>query len=68
MEYLYDNLWLILSAGLWSLVWTGWALWIAARKKQKVWFIALLILNTLGILEILYIFIFSKKRRKEIKE
>ena len=68
MEYLYENLWLTLSAILWTLVWTGWALWIAARKKQKVWFIVLLILNTLGILEIFYIFFFSKERKKEIKE
>lgn len=45
---------------LWALPWKGYALWIAARKEQKIWFIAILLLNTLGILEILYIFIFSK--------
>jgi hypothetical protein len=41
--------------------WKGWALWIAARREQKVWFVALLILNTIGILEIFYIFYFSKQ-------
>jgi len=45
---------------IWSLVWKGIALWIAARKKSLVWFILLLVVNTLGILEILYIFLFSK--------
>lgn len=46
---------------LWSIFWKGWALWVAARKTQKVWFVFLLVLNTLGILEILYLFVFSKK-------
>jgi hypothetical protein len=46
---------------LWSLVWKGWALWIAVKRDSKFWFVLLLVLNTVGILEILYIFHFSKK-------
>jgi uncharacterized membrane protein YiaA len=46
---------------LWSLPWKGIALWKAAQRKEKGWFIAILVLNTLAILEILYIFVFSKK-------
>jgi len=52
---------LVAVVAIWSLFWKGWALWIAARSGSKKWFVVLLILNTLGILEILYIFIFSKK-------
>ena len=52
-------LFLILVA--WTLVWKGMALWKAAREGHKGWFVALLIINTMGILEILYIYIFSKK-------
>lgn len=48
---------------LWDLFWRGIALWKAARESQKYWFIALLILNTAGILPILYIFIFKKGRK-----
>ena len=44
---------------VWSLLWKGWALWKAARRSQKIWFIILLIVNTVGILDILYVFIFS---------
>jgi cytoskeletal protein RodZ len=44
---------------LWSLAWKGFALWIAAKEGKKIWFIFILVLNTLGILEILYIFVFS---------
>jgi hypothetical protein len=47
---------------VWSLVWKGLALWKAAREGEKWWFVALLIINTMGILEILYIYVFAKKK------
>jgi hypothetical protein len=50
----------------WSAVWKGLALWKVAQAKQKAWFVVMLIVNTLGILEILYLFIFSKMK-KEVK-
>lgn len=39
----------------WELTWKGFALWRAARRGEQVWFIAILILNTLGILPIIYL-------------
>ena len=48
----------------WEMAWKGWALWIAGGKKDKLWFIGLFILNTVGILPILYIFWLSKKKTK----
>jgi len=45
---------------VWSLVWKGIALWKSAKKGHLVWFIVLLLVHTVGILEILYIFLFSK--------
>ena len=59
-----QNQYLILLITIWTLPWKGYALWIASKKKQKIWFIVLLTLNTLAILEILYIFIFSKQNKK----
>jgi uncharacterized membrane protein len=52
----------ILALVVWSLVWKGLALWISARKGDKVWFLILLVLNLMGIPEILYIYFFSKSR------
>lgn len=52
---------------VWSLAWKGVALWKAARRGEKDWFIALLVINTIGILEILYLYVFSKKIKEEIK-
>jgi methionyl-tRNA synthetase len=45
----------------WSIVWKGMALWKSARKGSKVWFVVLLLVNTVGILDILYLYVFSKK-------
>ncbi|MCX6745343.1 MAG: DUF5652 family protein [Candidatus Parcubacteria bacterium] len=47
---------------LWSLAWKGIALWQAARREAKGWYVVLLILNTLGILEIIYIFLIAKNQ------
>ena len=55
-------LWTLIVLAVWSLAWKIPALWISARKKQLVWFIVLILVNTAGILEILYIFIFSKMK------
>jgi len=54
---------------IWSVIWKAFALWKSARLNHKAWFIVLLIVNTVGILEILYIFVFSKccKKEKKIK-
>jgi len=48
----------------WSLFWKGIALWRAAQYSQRNWFVVILVLNsiTLGILEIIYLFRFAKKR------
>ena len=56
---------LLLLAVAWSAPWKGIALWRASRNGSLIWFIVLLVVNTLGILEIIYIFGFSQK--KEVK-
>jgi hypothetical protein len=60
--FLTQNIWWILILALWGLGWKGWSLWIAAQKSQKVWFVVLLLVNTAGILDIFYIFYFSKQK------
>ncbi len=56
--------WIFLGAlAVWSLFWKGLALWRSAHLGSKKWFIAILILNTVGILEILYLFVFSKRAK-----
>lgn len=49
---------------LWSLVWKGLALWKAGRNNQLGWFVALLVVNTLGLLEIFYLLVYHYKPRR----
>jgi hypothetical protein len=57
---------ILLLLSIWALVWKGFALWKASKNNSISWFVVLLALNTLGILEIVYIFFFSKKNKPVI--
>jgi methionyl-tRNA synthetase len=46
---------------IWSVVWKGLALWRAARLRQAGWYIALLVINTVGIFEIIYLLATNKR-------
>jgi uncharacterized membrane protein YagU involved in acid resistance len=71
------SLWILIVIVIWSAIWKLLALWKSARKGHTVWFILLALINTVGILEILYIYIFSemksnnfrnKKSKKRVKK
>jgi methionyl-tRNA synthetase len=47
----------------WLLPWKGVALWKTAKNSHKKWFIAIFLLNTFSVLEILYIFVFAKRKK-----
>ena len=53
---------------LWVLPWKGYALWLSARNTHKWWFIILLLVNTLAILDIIYIFTVGKKKKERLDE
>ena len=53
------SIWLLCALVIWSLTWKLIALWKSARKGSIVWFIVLAIFNTVGVLPIIYIFVFS---------
>jgi hypothetical protein len=59
------SLWILAVVVVWSIAWKLIALWKAARKKSLVWFIILAFVNTIGILEILYVYIFSEMNLKK---
>ncbi len=64
----FINSWALFPIIIWTLFWKGCSLWIAGKKDQKWWFLALLVLNTAGILEIVYIFFIAKKKWSDIRE
>ncbi len=66
-EQLGIPIFLLVIILIWSGIWKVLALWKAARKGSVAWFIVLALVNTMGILEILYIFVFSECCNKKTK-
>jgi hypothetical protein len=52
----------VVVLAIWDGVWKLIALWKSARNGQLAWFVFLAILNTAGILPILYLWLFQKKQ------
>jgi hypothetical protein len=46
----------LLAIVAWGIFWKGLALWHSAQRGQAWWFVIMLLLNTAGILEIIYLF------------
>jgi len=66
--YFSQNYIVLVVLVVWTLLWKGYALWTSAKHNQKKWFVVLLVLNTVGILEIFYIFYIMKKSRADVKK
>jgi methionyl-tRNA synthetase len=62
VTFLSTHQWILILAAVWTIPWKGMALWRAAGNRSVAWFVILLIVNTLGILDIVYIFAFSGKK------
>lgn len=56
-----STLTLLIVLLIWDGIWRGIGLWHAARNRQIVWFVCILICNTVGILPIIYLVFFRKK-------
>lgn len=50
---------------VWDLVWRGLALWRAGRNNQLAWFVVLLVVNTVGILPIVYLLISKPEKAND---
>jgi hypothetical protein len=51
---------------VWSAFWKGLALWHSARRGQPWWFVIFVFVNTLGILELIYLFGIAKLHANEL--
>lgn len=47
-----------------DLVLKGFALWRAARNKHRAWFIAVLVINSVGVLPLIYLLMVRKEKRE----
>ncbi len=64
-NFITTNIWLIYLLIAWETAWTGIAMWKSVKNKHLVWFIVFLVINLIGIPEIIYIIIDSNKKRKK---
>ena len=57
---------------IWTVVWKAVAAWKAARKGHLVWFVVFFVVNTIGILPIIYLTWFQgvdyKKGKKRVRK
>ncbi len=64
MEVIRNFAALIALVIVWDIIWKAIALWHSARKGEKIWFVLLLITNTLGVLPIVYLSFFKNSKNK----
>jgi len=55
---------LFVLLAIWTTVIKAFALWHSARNGQTFWFVALLVVNSLGVLELVYLLAFRKDKRE----
>ena len=58
--------WWLYPALVWTLFWKGIAMWKSARNNQTVWFVVSLVINTLGVLPIVYLLWFQQDWNKKV--
>jgi len=68
-QHLLSNLpWfipVIIIVAIWDSVWKFIAMWKAGRNNHLAWFICIALINTIGILPIIYILIQRKKTSRQ---
>ncbi|MBN3032864.1 MAG: hypothetical protein JW873_02095 [Candidatus Saganbacteria bacterium] len=63
-QYMIQFVALLVVLVIWTLTWKGIALWRSARNNQLPWFVVLLFINILGLLEIIYLAFFQRDKNK----
>jgi len=61
LKSLASHPWL-LALVAWEMLWKGLAMWKSARRDEPLWFIAVFVLNTAGLLPMIYVVFFARRR------
>ncbi len=57
-----NNIFLMILV-IWEIVWKGLALWFASKNNQKIWYVAILLINSIGIIPLVYLVFFRKDKK-----
>jgi len=67
LQNLLSNQYILIGLAVWELAWKGLALWKAAKAGQKIFFVAILVINTIGLLPIAYLVYRKVLEKKSLK-
>lgn len=56
----------IIPLAIWTIFWKSLALWHAARRGSVIWFMLLMLVNTAGILEIIFLIVAGKLNASQL--
>jgi len=59
---------LLIPLLIWEVIWKAIGMWKSARNNQLAWFIFILIINSAGILPIIYLIFFQKSKKSKRKK
>ena len=65
VELLFWSVLAICVCAVWEIVWKAIALWKAARNNHLGWFVCIAVINSAGILPIIYILMQKKMKNIE---
>jgi len=68
LQFVESHTMLFVLLFVWSLFWKGVALWKSARLSHKWWFLIILVVNSVGIVDIIYIYFIARRYKVESKE
>ena len=58
-------MWLLLPLAILDIALKGWGMWRAARMGKTGWFVALLVINSLGILPAIFLMLTNEEYEKK---
>ena len=61
---IYFLIFLLMILAVWDGIWKGIAMWRAGRNNQLNWFIPIMMFNTIGILPIIYLKYYQRRRKR----
>ncbi len=67
LEQLGPLLWVLIPLALFDLALKAWGMWRAARMNKNIWFIALLLVNSFGVLPGIFL-LMTNSEYKNLKE
>ena len=60
--FIQNNVYLFAAIAVWEFIWKGMAMWKAAKRNQRYWFAGLLVINTVGVLPIVYMLLYRNHK------